>query len=73
MKENTRSAPNLSKLLNKSHEDKWVAFAANYRKVLATSATISELIQKLGKEKIDSEKPIFYKVPSSRYSFSPVA
>ncbi len=73
MKKNTRNAPNLSKLLDKSHEDKWVAFTSNYKKVLATSATITELIQKLGKEKIVSEKPVFYKVPSSRYSFSPVA
>ncbi len=73
MKEKIIEAPDLSKVLNKSHDDKWVAFSANYKKVLAASKTIGGLIDNLGEDVIKSEKPVFYKVLSSKYTFSPNA
>jgi hypothetical protein len=73
MKEDVVEAPDLTKVLNKTHEDKWVAFTRNYEKILADAESIESLINKLGKKVIDTQKPIFYKVPSSQYSFSPVA
>ncbi len=72
MKEGILEAPDLQGILNKSHEDKWIAFTSDYKKIIAESETIGDLIGRLGNERILSEKPIFYKVPSSVYSFSPV-
>ena len=40
-------APNL-KLLKKVHENKWVAFSRDYRRLLAVSPALSSLQKKIG-------------------------
>jgi hypothetical protein len=44
-------APNLS-LLTKSHENKWVAFTMNYKKLVAVAESLVELRQKLGEKRV---------------------
>ncbi|MCX6716332.1 MAG: hypothetical protein NTV72_00165 [Candidatus Taylorbacteria bacterium] len=43
-------APNLS-LLNKSHENKWVAFSLDYKKLIAVSSSLISLKKKIGQVK----------------------
>jgi hypothetical protein len=43
-------SPNL-KLLKKVHENKWVAFSRDYRRLLAVSPALSSLQKKLGTRK----------------------
>ena len=43
-------APNLS-LINKSHENKWVALSIDYKKILASSESLVSLKKKMGQVK----------------------
>lgn len=43
-------APNLS-LLTKAHENKWVAFSLDYRKLLAVAESLISLRKKVGRAK----------------------
>ncbi|TSC84503.1 MAG: hypothetical protein G01um101417_168 [Parcubacteria group bacterium Gr01-1014_17] len=45
----TIKAPNL-KILNKNHENKWVAFSPGYKKVVAVDETLQSLQQKVGEK-----------------------
>jgi len=42
----TIKAPNL-KLITKSMENKWVAFSANYKKIVAVGSTLAEVYRKV--------------------------
>lgn len=48
MLEKTINSPNLAKLLNKTHADKWVAFSINYNKVVAFSDSLELLMREVG-------------------------
>ena len=41
-----------TKLLKKSHENKWVALSAGYEKLLAVGETLAEVLKKTGKEEV---------------------
>ncbi len=41
-------APNLS-LLTKAHENKWVAFSVDYKKLLAVAGSLMDLKKQIGK------------------------
>jgi len=41
-----------TKLLKKSHENKWVALSLGYEKLLAVGETLSEVLKKTGKEEV---------------------
>ena len=56
---------NLSKILNKSHEKKWVALSHNRSKVLGYSDNLLEL-----KNKVNDKNVIYMKVLSSDTSFA---
>mgnify|MGYP001560234680 CR=1 FL=1 len=43
-------APNLS-LLTKAHDNKWVAFSLDYKKLLAVAESLISLRQKIGQTK----------------------
>ncbi|OHA18983.1 MAG: hypothetical protein A3C08_00690 [Candidatus Taylorbacteria bacterium RIFCSPHIGHO2_02_FULL_47_18] len=45
----TVKAPNL-KVLNKTHENKWVAVSSDYKKVVAVDDTLRSLQQKVGEK-----------------------
>ena len=44
MKEVAEESVNLSKILNASHEDKWVAIAPDYSRVIAAAPTLREIM-----------------------------
>ena len=43
-------APNLS-LLTRAHQNKWVAFSRDYKKLLAVAESLIDLVKRLGKNK----------------------
>lgn len=43
-------APNLG-LINKSHDNKWVAFSSDYKKIIAVEESLIVLKKKLGQVK----------------------
>ena len=51
----TIQAPNL-KLLKKSHENKWVAFSRDYKKIVAVADTLKELDMKVGEKDVVVKK-----------------
>jgi hypothetical protein len=56
-------APNLS-LINKSHENKWVALSIDYKKILASSGSLISL-----KKKTCQDKAVFMHVlPANNYN-----
>ncbi len=61
MKVNT----NLSKILNKSHENKWVALSPNRSKVLGASENLVEL-----RNKVNDKDALYMKVLPSDASFA---
>jgi len=61
MKKNT----NLSKILNKTHENKWVALSPNRSKVLGFSSSLIEL-----RNKVDNKDALYMKVLPSDASFA---
>ena len=56
----------LSKLLTKEHEQKWVALSEDYEKVVDYSANLLELRKRIGDTQV-----VYLKVPESgkRYAF----
>lgn len=46
MKEKRAKSPDLTKLLNKRHQNKWVAFSPDYKKVTAVANSLLELQNK---------------------------
>ena len=55
---------NLSKILDKSHEKKWVALSPDRSKVLGSSMNLVEL-----KNKVNNKEVLYMKVLSSDTSF----
>ena len=55
----------LSKILNKSHENKWVALSPDRYKVLGSSNDLVEL-----KNKVKNEDAVYMKVQPSDISFA---
>ncbi len=55
----------LTKILTREHEDKWVVLSNDYKKVLGFSDDLVELRDKFGIEKV-----IYKKVPLSGRSYS---
>ena len=62
----TVKAPNLTKLLNTSHNNKWVALSRDHKKVLATGETLATLEQK-----IETQNAIVMKVLPQHMSYAP--
>ena len=60
-------SPDLSKLLEKKHMDKWVAFSKDYTKVLAFGDNLVEVDKKIG-----DQKAVFAKILPDGY-FAPVS
>ncbi|MES2930317.1 MAG: hypothetical protein V4665_00840 [Patescibacteria group bacterium] len=61
MKKNT----NFSKILTKSHENKWVALSSNRDKVLASSDSLVQL-----KKKVGTTNAVYMKVLPKDISFA---
>ncbi len=61
---NMRKNTNFSKILNKTHENKWVALSENRTKVLGSSESLISL-----KNKINSKKVVYMKVLPRDTSF----
>ena len=49
--------PRIGKLIKKNHENKWVAFSADYKKIVDYSESLEKLQKKIGESKV-----IYYKV-----------
>ncbi|OGG58131.1 hypothetical protein A2853_01285 [Candidatus Kaiserbacteria bacterium RIFCSPHIGHO2_01_FULL_55_17] len=60
-------APDLSRLLGKVHENKWVAFSPDYGRIIDYSPELSVLHKKIGGKKV-----IYYKVLPADTIFAPV-
>ncbi|KRQ15360.1 hypothetical protein [Bradyrhizobium manausense] len=56
----------LSRILDASHEDKWVAIAPDYSKVIASANSVDELIRLTGEGDV-----IFHRVLPHDVSFIP--
>jgi hypothetical protein len=54
------SSRDLTKVLNKSHENKWVALSSDYKKVLGSSENLIELTKA-----ITDKSAVYLKVPPS--------
>jgi hypothetical protein len=48
----TVKAPRIEKLIKKDHENKWVAFSADYKKIVDYAKSLRELQKKVGKTKV---------------------
>ena len=57
----------LSEILNTSHENKWVAIAADYSHVVAMADTLKDLIRSVRNEDV-----IYHRVLPRDVSFAPV-
>ena len=64
---NTRTYPNLSKLL-KHYENKWVLLSADMKKVVSNGKTLAEARKKY---KGSKDKVVAYRVPSFNSYFIP--
>jgi len=58
----------LSNILDESHENKWVAIAADYSGVIAASDSLRELIRSIRDDSV-----IYHRVLPRDASFAPVA
>ena len=58
---------NLSKILDASHENKWVAIAPDYSRVLAAASTLRDLMRS-----VSAKDAIFHRVLPRGVSFAPV-
>ena len=56
----------LSDILNSSHENKWVAIAADYSRVIAASNSLRELMKS-----VPDTSAIFHRVLSRDLNFAP--
>jgi len=64
MKDKIIKGPNLNKILNKSHQNKWVALSTDYKKVLAVSANLSSVLKAVPQKK----KVIMKVLPNLSYA-----
>lgn len=53
-----------TKVLTKDHEDKWVAFSPDYKKVVDFSADLIELRKRIG-----NKDAVYLKIPESGRSY----
>lgn len=61
----TKQIPNIQKL-TKDHENKWVAFSANYKKVVAVADTLRAVREMAG-----SADVVVMKVLPSHFGYAP--
>ena len=66
----TVEAPNL-KLLEKSHENKWVAFSRDRKKLVGVGDTLQSLRQVLEDEKINRDEAVVMKVLPFNVIYAP--
>ena len=59
---------NLSNIIDASHENKWVAIAADYSKVIAASDSLRELVHS-----VKDDGAIYHRVLPRDAGFAPVA
>ena len=59
---------NLSRILDASHENKWVAIAPDYSRVLAAAENLRDLTRS-----VTDKNAIFHRVLPHDVSFAPVA
>lgn len=64
--QDTNETPDFSKILDSSHENKWVAIAPDRTKVLAASQSLRELMRM-----ITDPDAIFYRVLPRNATFAP--
>lgn len=60
-------AIDLSEIINISHENKWVAIAPDYSRVLASASTLDELLRSVSNQDV-----VFHRVLPRDVSFAPV-
>jgi hypothetical protein len=58
----------LDEILDASHENKWVAIAADYHRVLAAADSLPQLMQQMAGQDV-----IFHRVLPRDVSFAPIA
>jgi len=58
----------IPRLLNASHENKWVAISSDYSRVISVSDSLRDLLRM-----VSDTTAIFYKVLPSDVSFAPAA
>ena len=58
----------ISRLLNASHENKWVAIASDYSRVISVADSLRDLLRM-----VSDSTAIFHKVLPSDASFAPAA
>lgn len=58
----------LANILDASHENKWVAIASDYSRIVAAADTLPKLMQK-----VDGREVIFHRVLPHDVSFAPLA
>ncbi len=68
MQPNATPALKLSAILDKSHENKWVAIAPDYSRVVAAADTLRELLRV-----VSDPRAILFKVLPYDMSFAPSA
>jgi len=66
----TVEAPNL-KLLKKSHENKWVAFSRDYKKIVGVGDTLQSLRHALDDKKVGRKEAVVMKVLPFDVSYAP--
>lgn len=66
MTKSTDTTPDFSAILDRSHENKWVALTADYSRVLAASASLGDLMGS-----ISDPDAVFYRVLPREVSFAP--
>jgi hypothetical protein len=64
---NKQGGHDLSHILKGYHENKWVAIASDYSRVLAESNSLSEVMRR-----VSDPKAIFHKVLPHGMSFAPI-
>lgn len=61
------NAIDLSEILDSSHENKWIAIAPDYSRVIATADTLRDLLRS-----VTTEGAIYHRVLPREVSFVPV-
>jgi hypothetical protein len=68
MTTDTAPAIDLSRVLDESHENKWVALSPDYSAVLGVADSLSELMRT-----VTGEEAIYHRVLPHDVSFAPIA
>lgn len=55
----------LTKIIKRGHEGKWVALSKDYKKVLGASGNLKTLTKKVGRQDV-----VYMRVPLSGYSYA---